>query len=336
MNNQSQIQIVKSSSCLENGIILYRITNSSGAYVELLNYGATIASIVVPNRHNKLENIVLSYNDITLYLIDKFYLGATIGRFANRISGSKFKLGENTFNLDQNDGVNSNHGGFNGLNSKLFASEIQKDKLVFSTMSENGEGGFPGDVKVSVVYSFSDNNILRIEFISQSNEDTPINFTNHAYFNLSGKRGVALDHLLQINSSGYLEMDHFFLPTGKILNVDESAFDFRKYRQIKTATIDKKDNLEGYNTFFVKSQDIAKASLRSESSGRQLDVRSSMSGIQLYTGDFLNDKFLPFQGVCLEAQYYPDGINKKHFDVCILKAGEVKMDWIEYAFSVYD
>lgn len=335
----SLIQLKERMECDGRELLLYRISNNCGAYVEVLNYGVTIVSAVMPDRQGKLSNVILRYNDLCQYLDDNYYLGATIGRYANRISGARFILDGITYSLDKNDNENSNHGGFNGFNSKIFESEIVGDSVEFHTISNEGEGGFPGNLKLCVKYTLSEDNKLRIEYRLLSDKRTPINITNHAYFNLSGERLSALEHSLYINADRHLEMDNDFLPTGRILNVRDTAFDFSKYSEIREMAKMKKDNLKGYNAFFIKSDErytAIIASLRDSKSGRQLDVYSSMPGIQLYTGDFLDKTFILFQGVCLEAQYHPDGINKDNFETCILEPDKEKSDWIEYAFSTFD
>lgn len=315
---------------------LYRITNTAGSYVELSNYGATIVSIVVPNRDGVLENVVLNYNSIDGYLADSFYLGATIGRVANRISGAKFFLNDETYQLDKNDGENSNHGGLNGFNKKIFFSEIKENSVVFSLQSPDGEGGFPGNLNFSVKYSFSEDNMLQIEYVANSDKVTPVNFTNHSYFNLGKDKDGILGDFLNINARKYLESNDLFLPTGKVLDVKGSTFDFNFSRSIGQMIPLKRDNMKGYNTFFVKdeSHDESKplASLFNKKSGRIIDLYTSMSGVLIYTAEYLSGEFKPFDGVCLEAQYHPDALSHPSFPKNILQPNEEKIDVIKYHF----
>ncbi|MFV0420138.1 MAG: aldose epimerase family protein [Dysgonomonas sp.] len=328
-------RISKQKSVIYNGkeVVLYRIANTSGAYIEVLNYGASIVSVVVPDASGKFANVVLKYNTVEDYFTDQFYLGCTVGCYANRISNACFVLNGQTYNVDKNDGTSSNHGGFNGLNKKIFYSQINESSITFFTESIDGEGGFPGNLKFWVTYSFSDENKLRIEYKAVSDKETPVNFTNHTYFNLSGQNADISDHEIQINAGRYLETDNDFLPTGRILFLDNSVFDFRKYKTIGEMITQKKDNLKGYNAFYIKDRDSKiVASARSLSLGIVMDIYTSMSGVLLYTGDFLSGKFKPMSGFCLEAQFHPDGVNRPDFDVNILLPDNIKKDTIEYHF----
>lgn len=318
-------------------IVLFRLTNSSDAYVEILNYGATIVAVVVPDKNGKLDNVVLHYDNPTDYFSDPFYLGATIGRVANRISDAKFTLEGCTYHLDKNDGNNSNHGGYTGFNQKIFDYQIKESSILLSTKSDNGEGGFPGNLEFSVEYSFSDENELHIQYTACSDKATPINFTNHSYFNLSGQGNTILNDRLKVNTQEYMESNNHFLPTGKICPVKNTAFDFRNYKEIGRMLPLKSDNLKGYNAFFVKNishnQDEPLASLLNTDSGRTIELYTSMPGILIYTGDFLSGKFKPFEGICLEAQYHPDAVNQPHFEQNILQPSQTKTDTITYRFG---
>lgn len=329
------VNIVKLESGFHGGqeIALFRISNSSGAFAEFTNIGASIVSIVVPDKKGILSNVVLHYDNLEDYLSDIFYLGGTIGRISNRISDACFSMDGRVYHLDKNDGKNSNHGGYHGLNRKIFDYHINNESVTFYTESPDGEGGFPGNLKLRVTYFFSGDNELKIEYSALSDKRTPINFTNHAYFNLSGKKNTILDNQLKVNAEKYLETNEEFLPTGQVLDIQGSAFDFSNYKAIHEMASLKKDNLEGYNAYFIRQdkKDVL-ASIADPISGRTLDVYSSMPGILFYTGDFLSNQFLPFQGFCLEAQYYPDGVNHPHFKVNILAPDEEYTDVIVYAF----
>lgn len=330
-------KIVKQESIFkeEQKIVLFRISNSSGAYVEITNIGASIVSAVVPDKNGIFSNVSLRYENLEDYLSDNFYLGATIGRFSNRISNACFSMNGEVYHLDKNDGKNTNHGGSDGFNKKIFNYYVNNESVTFFIESPDREGGFPGNLKFEVTYSFSDKNDLKIEFKAISDKETPVNFTNHCYFNLSGNKSEALDCLLKVDSEKYLETNNEFLPTGQFLKVEDSAFDFRSYKTIKDMMPLKDDNLEGYNAYFIKSSENRNpiASLKDGISGRTLDVYSSMPGLLFYTGDFLSNQFIPFQGLCLEAQYYPDGMNHAYFETNILTPHEEKVDTIIYSFN---
>ncbi|NDV64270.1 aldose epimerase family protein [Bacteroides sp. 224] len=328
--------IIISTQTKRENIFLFRITNFTGAYVEISNYGASIVSVVVPDQHNKLENIVLRYNNLEDYLSDPYYMGATIGRVANRISNAQFTLNRQTFQLDKNVGNNSNHGGYNGFHQKIFDYTISGEELTLYTISKDKEGGFPGEVNFSVTYSFSDCNELCITYRAESNQPTPINFTNHAYFNLGGSNKSILEDLLWVNTKQYLETNAEFLPTGKTCSTVGTAFDFGSYKKIKSMMPLKQDNLQGYNAYFMKDkdykEDLPLASIRNEQSGRIIDLYTTIPGVLVYTGDFLSDPFIPFGGICLEAQFPPDGVNQSSFMSNILHPGKIKTDTIKYRF----
>ena len=309
--------------CNGKDVILFRITDKSGAYAEVTNYGATLVSVCVPDKDGNMENIVLNYPNISEYLTDTCYLGSTIGRFANRIANAQFKLNGKTYGLDKNDGENSNHSGYSGFHQKIFEAEIREDVLALRTHSPDGEGGFPGNMEVEIHFSFQ-NNILTIKYIAQSDTETVFNPTCHAYFNLSsGRKKSVLQHELKINSAEYLETDNNFLPTGKIMPV-AGAFDFTQYRSIGEMATKKQDVLKGFNTCFPipdNGKPRPMASVKELTSGRAMTVSSDMPGILLYTGDYLCGNHAPFDGLCLEAQFYPDAPNQKHFPECTIKPG---------------
>ena len=326
------IQIAEQQTIGGQELILFRLFNSQGCYVEVLNLGATLVSVVVPDQQGVLENVILRYNNMADYLTDTSHLGATVGRFANRISQSQFTLNNTVYHLDANDGINSNHGGFKGFNKKYFRGSIENNALILSTESADGEGGFPGNMQFSVRYSFDEQNTLQIEYSAVSDQDTVFNPTNHAYFDLSAGKGKPLEQELKAEADTFLEMNDSFLPTGKILNMEATAFDFRTYTPFSQLMPLKKERLKGYNTYFIGLPGEKRASLRDKVSGRQLDVYSNMPGVQCYTGDYLSGQHQPFSGVCLEAQGYPDAPNHPHFPSCAIKANREVKNYIRYHF----
>ncbi|GAP71277.1 aldose 1-epimerase [Candidatus Symbiothrix dinenymphae] len=314
-----------------------------GTVVELFNYGATIVALAMPNGKMlvskskmlemavasmpppiySLDNIGLSYPVLEEFRTNPFYLGSTIGRFANRISNAQFTLDGTTYQLEKNDGANTNHGGFSGFHNKVFDYEIMGDSCVkFTYESADGEGGFPGKLRLSVTYTLTETNILNIEYKALSDKKTVFNPTNHTYFNLSGNEETVLNHQLEVFADEYLETDDAFLPTGKILPVADIPFDFRKFEH-------------GYNTYFISnSKEHLKhlATLSEPTTGRRLEVHSTMPGIQVYTGDHLSQPFFPCAGIALEAQGYPDAPNHAHFPSCVIEAGKEATFCIQYRF----
>lgn len=309
-----------------NDIVLFRLSNARGSYAEVCNYGATLISLVVADATGEMNNIILNYPDIEDYFADTNYIGSTIGRFANRIANAGFELDGKTYLLDKNDGENSNHGGYKGFNSRVFSYEVKDDHLILSYLSEDGEGGFPGTLSFSVSYSFSDDNQLKIEYKAGTDKKTVFNPTCHAYFNLSGENELILSHELKVYADYYLETKDDFIPTGVMTPVKNSAFDFNEFREIQSLMPLKNEVLPGYNTYFIGNQKTTMkqlASLRERKSGITVDVFSTMPGLQIYTGDYLSKPHRPLSGICLEAQFFPDGPNKAHFETCILNAGEM-------------
>jgi aldose 1-epimerase len=319
---------------------LLRLTNGSGAYIEALSYGATLVSAVVPDRYGHLENVLLSYPNAQDYLADDCYLGSTVGRFANRISGAKFTLNGQTCLLDKNDGENCNHGGFAGFSKKMFSCRASADSIVFSAQSSDGEGGFPGNVSVEVAYSFGDSNELRIGYRLVSDKATVVNLTNHAYFNLCPRARSILGHELMVNADRRLEFDEHFLPTGQILPVANTGFDFSGYRSVEQMMpLKSEPSIKGYNAYFTGKNTDGKslswlASLRESTSGRRLEVYSTAPGVMLYTGDYLSGAHLPFEGLCLEAQGYPDAPNHPNFPSCVVEANREYRQEIRYRFGI--
>lgn len=313
------------SSFEDKDISVFKLRNTHGNYVEICNYGATLLSFVITDKFGTQDNIILSYNNIESYFEDNYYIGSTIGRFANRIANAQFELNGKLYFLDKNDGRNSNHGGFKSINTKIFDSEIKENRLRLSYVSKDGENGFPGNLRFSVTYSFSDKNELEIQYEAYSDKDTWFNPTNHAYFNLNPQSETILEHQLKVFADSYLENNEEFIPTGKIRPLSDPGFDFRKYQTLSEMMSLKSENIQGYNTYFISSseENMKKhASLREIRTERMLDVYSTMPGIQIYTGDYLGKPFHPFAGIAMESQFYPDSPNHPGFPSCKLSAGK--------------
>lgn len=330
----------KPVSCLDGrDVFLFKIENSSGAYVEILNYGAYLVSVVVPDNKMKLGNVLLNYSDYESYFSDNLYLGsAVIGRVANRITDARFNLNDKEYFLDKNDGDNCLHGGFSGFNNKLLDYTIQDECLLFTGWSADGEGGFPGKMVFSVKVSFSDHNALTFEYDATCSKICPVNFTSHAYFNLSKDHASILNHELKVNAFECLEMNNDFLPTGDIMQIKNSSFDFRDYHKIWTMMAGKNESIKGYNTYFICSDNekhkLKKlASVLDKKAGRKIEVFSTMPGILIYTGDYLRGSHLPFSGLCLEPQYHTDFVNNLQFPQSFSGPGNNYHEIISYQFK---
>ncbi|RYJ37412.1 Aldose 1-epimerase [Flavobacterium anhuiense] len=322
----------------EKEIFKFQITNSHGNYVELINYGAIVKSIVVPDKVGNKENVVLGFPTLEGYVKDQSYIGATVGRFANRISNAAFPIENKIYHLDKNDGKNNNHSGSAGFNNKVFDFIVEEDAVIFCLESKNGEGGFPGNLKTKVTYKWTDQNELKIEFLAEADESTPLNFTNHSYFNLSACQDKIVNHRLSVKASKILESTADYIPTGKIIPADGYLFLNNRLADIMQE--------KGLNLYYVLDRDSVNekpvCELLEEKSGRMMCVYTSYPGVQLYTGDYLNCNIVgehnklysSFDGLCLECQYYPDSPNHEHFPNTIFQSGQVYQETIIYAFDV--
>lgn len=332
-----KIVVQKAYPAGEKDIYLFHLVNGRGVCVEIMNYGATVVSIGLP-MNGILKKIVLGYEKIEDYFSDTAYLGATIGRFANRISRAAFRMDGKIYQLDKNDGDHCNHGGFGGFHQKIFDFEILDNKLVMYAESPDGEAGFPGNIILTVSYSLSEDNELIMDYTVTTDRKTPVNITNHAYFNLSGEKDI-LEHELKIESDIFLESDPQFLPTGRKLKVEDlPGFDFRSFSEIGENCLLKNEKIKGYNTYFIAREETGKlkklATLRSERTGVSLEVHSTMSGIMIYTGDYLSGGHQPFSGVSMEAHGFPDSPNRQAFPQSFVSQEKVWRETIMYRFIV--
>lgn len=318
-------------------VYVFKLTNASGNYVELINYGATLKSIVVPDKCGDKVNVVLGYSALEGYVSDKCYIGSTVGPYANRIAKASFAIDKKTYMLDKNDGENNNHSGSAGFNAKVFDFEISEDVLTFTLESPDGEGGFPGNLKVKVIYSWSDHNELKIEYSAITNIPTYVNFTNHAYFNLTGGTESIHNHRLTIASNKTLECSPDYIPTGIISSKEELLFLGQHLHDVmKSAGLNNyyilQNELQTYDPACILFEDV---------SGRFMKVYTTYPGLQLYTGDYLNSEFngsynkphQPFDGLCLECQYYPDSPNHPHFPNTLLQPKHIYNETITYTFG---
>lgn len=321
-------------------MLLFTLRNNSGAYVELTNYGAAIVSIVVPDKNGKPGNVVLGFDEPEGYLDDTCYIGSTIGRFANRIANAWFKLNGKECQLDANDNGNSNHSGNSGYNHRVFDHEIGEDILVFKLTSADGDGGFPGTLDLQVVYEWTNDNQLKITYLAETDKPTIANFTNHAYFNLSGEAGSMLEHRLTINAHKILEVNEVYIPTGNLLEAESRAFDGNYIGQKM-----KEHGISGFNDYYIlndSSNSLKRAAtLEHPACGRKMNIYTTYPGMMFYTGDYLQSTqpghagkpYQPVDGLCLECQFYPDAPNHANFPPATLHPGELYRQQIIYEFT---
>jgi len=308
--------------------------------VEIINFGARLKSIKFPV-NSKPTEMVLGYKSPQDYLTDEFYLGATCGRVCNRIAGGKFTLAGRQYQLPLNDGENCLHGGPDNFSLRYWQvckRTLTNSSVTLSLVSSSGDQGFPGNFALSVTYQLSADNKLTIEYSGNTDLATPVNLTNHAYFNLGEQDCQSL--YLQMMSSTLLETDTANIPTGNILPVADSDYNFREpavigYRQQHTEDESLKTK-NGYDHCFILDNTPfaqPKAILTSLKNQIILSVYTDQTAIQLYTGFYLTGKFASYQGLCLEAQNYTDADNNKHFPSNILQPNQQYKRKISYKFE---
>jgi aldose 1-epimerase len=308
--------------------------------VEIINFGARIKSIKFPVNAKPME-MILGYASAQDYLTDAFYLGATCGRVCNRIAGGKFELEGRQYQLTQNDGDNCLHGGDDNFALRYWQRDKQthsKSSVTLVYTSVDGDQGFPGTLNVSVTYQLSADNKISIKYLANADLATPINLTNHAYFNLAEKDGQSL--YLQMMASAFLESDGESIPTGNIIKVAQTDYNFREPACVgkrQQQTLDKSiKEQNGYDHCFVLDNTPftkPKAVLTSLKNQISLSVYTDQPTIQLYTGFYLNDKFTAYQGLCLEAQNYTDAENNKNFPSNVLQPNQQYQREIIYKFE---
>ncbi len=334
---------------------LFTISNANGMSLSVTNYGGIVTSLLVPDKNGKLDDLVQGFDKIEDYIEDGSYQGALIGRYANRIGEAKFAIDGNTYELEKNNGPNSLHGGINAFNKKLWTVEIIEDEETLGVelmgISPDGEEGFPGNLKIWVRYLLTEDNEFIIEYDAETDKATPVNLTNHCYWNLKGAgNGDILDHELMINGEFYTPVDSNLIPTGRFESVLESPFDFTEAMLIGERISDEHPQLaygNGYDHNFVLTEEkdelVLAAMVHEESSGRVMTVMTTKPGIQLYTGNFLDGSkgkegkaYHKHGAFCLETQHYPDTPNKPQFPSCILHKGEKYETTTIYAFSTIE
>lgn len=318
---------------------VYLITIDNGFLkLKLTNLGCTFVSIEIPDEKNQLINMVLGYNTPEEYVKDANYTGCIVGRYANRIKDASFNIDGIEYKLAANDGSSGNHlhGGNTGFNKKVFAvtnttSNADSDSIQFKYKSADGEEGYPGNVELNIIYTLTNKNEIVIDYTAVTDKATHINLTNHTYFNLSGSANNALDHELYINAEYVLEDDKNYIPTGKLVHVKNSELDFTSSRKISGHQYTFK-GINSYYKFNAADKDAIKAILHEPLSKRSLIVKTTLPGLMFYTGDFLGEPFTRNQGVCLEAQFFPDSPHHADFPSTLLRPGDIYRHQTIYQF----
>ncbi len=329
---------------------LYTLKNRQGMVCKVMTYGAIITEVHVPDRQGHYDDVVLGFDNLDGYLQGHPYFGAIVGRVANRIAQGKFTLNGKTYTLATNNPPNHLHGGIKGFDKVVWQAEsVQLTDGVgvrFTYLSQDGEEGYPGNLKVEVAYMVTDNNELRIDYRATTDQDTPVNLTNHSYWNLAGpEHGDILDHVMMINADQYTPVDETLIPTGELKPVAGTPMDFRQPTAIGARLDQVGGNPVGYDHNYVVNGGgklALVARVDEPTTGRQMDVLSTQPGVQFYTGNFLDGKltgkkgvvYRQHQGFCLETQHFPDSVNHPNFPSTILKPGETYAQTTVYRFSV--
>ena len=332
-------------------VSVFTLTNRQGMQVKVLDFGAIISEIHVPDRDGNFADVVLGFDRIEPYLHNSAFLGAVIGRFGNRIAEGRFSLDGKDYQLAVNNPPNHLHGGNQGFHQVMWqAAPFTRDDAVgitFTRSSPHGEDGYPGKLDVTVVYELDNDNALSLRYHAVTDQATPVNLTNHSYFNLAGQ-GDILGHALSINADRYLPVDAGSIPTGELADVSGTPFDLRQSTVIGSSIALPHEQLRigrGYDHNFVLNQQAdhglnLAATVRDPVSGRVMQVYTQEPGIQFYSGNFLDGSQQGKQGairyrgaLCLETQHFPDSPNQPHFPNTILRPGEVYQTETVYRFS---
>jgi aldose 1-epimerase len=336
---------------------VFTLTNTDGTEIRATNYGGIILALRTRDARGNMDDIVLGFDSLEPYLKEHPYFGAIVGRYANRISNGRFSIGDSTYSLATNDGPNHLHGGIRGLDKVVWAAEPNEApdsvSVRFTYTSPAGEEGYPGTLRIQVIYTLTTKNELAIDYEATADQATPVNLTQHSYFNLAGAgSGDVLDHEISIFADHFTPVDSTLIPTGEIRRVVGTPFDFTRPTAIGTRI--RQDNPQlrragGYDHNFVLAMapaDVPRlaATVRDPSSGRVMHVRTTEPGLQFYTGNFLDGTLVGKGGrayehrggFCLETQHFPDSPNRPEFPSVILEPGETYRSRTIYWFGTHN
>jgi aldose 1-epimerase len=331
-----------------DSVFQYTLTNKNGMIVKILNYGGTVTDIITPDKNGKMGDVILGYESLDGYLqTGNPYFGCLVGRYGNRIANAKFTLDGKEYTLAANNGPNSLHGGLKGFDKVIWTVKLATDSSVLlSYLSKDGEEGYPGNLSVDVMYSLGQDNSLKIEYAAVTDKATPLNLTNHCYFNLSaGADSTILDHELMLKADKYTPVNETLIPTGKIDDVRGTPMDFTSAKKIGKDLASVKGGYDHNWVLNRSGNDLELiASVYHVGSGRYMEVYTTQPGIQFYTGNFLDGtlkntrggvKYVQHAALCLETQHFPDSPNQPSFPNTILKPGETYHHTTVYKFSVH-
>ncbi|HXN36181.1 MAG TPA: aldose epimerase family protein [Opitutaceae bacterium] len=329
---------------------LYVLTNANGIVAKVMTYGATLTELDTPDRGGKPDDIVLGFDNLAGYLKKEPYFGAIVGRVGNRIAKGRFTLDGKAYQLATNDGPNHLHGGIKGFDKVVWDARVVPSDggqaVEFTYLSRDGEEGYPGNCTVRATYRLSDANELSISYVVTTDRDTPVNVTNHSYFNLGGpERGGILDHVLTLNADRFTPVDSTLIPTGELKDVAGTPMDFRKPTRVGEHLGEVGKNPIGYDHNYVLNGGGGAlspvATVYDPASGRVLEITSTEPGVQFYSGNFLDGTltgkkgvvYRQYWGLALEPQHFPDSVNQPNFPSYVLKAGQTYTSETVYRFS---
>lgn len=318
------------------------LLESENLKVLVSNYGCIVIDIQIKDDKNQWESVTLGYEKLEEYKTSNGYLGAVIGRISNRIKNSKFILNNTVFKVSKNENENQLHGGLEGFHTKVFSYEIINEReILFKYLSKDLEEGYPGNLDVEVHYIINDNELL-IKYRAKSDKDTIVNLTNHSYFNLSSKPNNLKDLYLKIKSNFIAKTDRETVPTGEILNINNTCFDFNEFKEISKVLEENEKELEatkGFDHYFL-FEDEKCVILEYPPKNRRLIIETSLPGAQIYTSNFLderickdNQKYGFHDAICIETQYMPNDINISENSKTILRKNEKYEEFTRFTFE---
>jgi aldose 1-epimerase len=335
-----------------DSVEIFTLRNTNGVTMRVMTYGGIITSLSVPDRNGTMADIVLGHDSLAGYLREHPYFGAIVGRYANRIAKGRFTLDGKQYSLAVNNGLNALHGGVRGFDKVVWTPEpfdrAGERGVILRYTSPDGEEGYPGTLTAKVTYTLTDSNTVLIDYEATTDKATPINLTQHSYFNLAGS-GDILGHQLTLGAAQYTPVDTTLIPTGEIATVEGTPFDFRTPRRIGEHINDSNEQLRrglGYDHNFVLTRADSglafAARLADSTSGRTLEVHTTEPGIQFYSGNFLDGTitgkrgsvYAHRNGLCLETQHYPDSPNQSSFPSTILQPGATYRSRTVWTFGV--
>ena len=330
-----------------DSVFQYTLTNKNGMVVKILNYGGTVTDIITPDKNGKMGDVILGYESLDGYRqTGNPYFGCLVGRYGNRIANAKFTFEGKEYTLAANNGHNSLHGGLKGFDKVIWTVKLATDSSVLlSYLSKDGEEGYPGNLSVDVMYSLGPDNALKIDYAAVTDKPTPLNLTNHCYFNLSaGTDSTILDHELRLKADKYTPVNETLIPTGKIEDVKGTPMDFTSAKKIGKDLASVKGGYDHNWVLNRSGNDLELiGSVYHAGSGRYMEVFTTQPGIQFYTGNFLDGtlkntregmKYVKHAALCLETQHFPDSPNQSSFPNTILKPGETYHETTVYKFSI--